>query len=682
VKRKGSTLSRRNISKKRRMSRKKNKTKKDSKKRVGLASKKIQMNIAKRKNKMFVELNKQIQKVEIYFNKKKLDTLKSGKSFDITKYVAYSKGLPLELIIHDKKGTKQKHKLDILSNKPFITRIDRATEIDMMRAQKLFSKIRMERALVFPLVTGTYSGPIMQENRYRFPCLRIDGDRQDKEVEDIIEVTVDLRYIPLGVSVEDDRIYLNISNSEGQIIYETVAHGPLENLRLEINLADRTGSTHGEYTIWGMLMTNLHTRGTEFTWHTTNRIKIYYGVEMPIVYQPPFGVYIPRLPPTDLPIPSDGLYGVRAYIDKHVVDPDEDFTITWDSTGAPRYEIRSGHATRIPEGGTYRYWPFTGDSERSLTTHASEAFLFEAADETATEFYADDWVILNYKVSSIRGSNRYDSNSLIVYVKPPGDSKPNPPVLGIERCGIINTPQGRLGGDQECGAGVYLFWSHETEEEGYFAIEKGRWEGEIPRFEIYRDSIPSDQRHLFVPLSDLNLNDTSIFRMYFRRPIEVPEIPDDIEGFEVVEEFGTGFFGSIEADWRSLYSNKVAIHIITPPILLSMFWEPLICSICFRWTPNNIADQYEFEVSDDPNFSDRERIFSRMQPAHPEDYEDIEGHEDCVELFGPVETLGCVSTEIFSDVRMLYARVRCIRGRDLGTSYGNWSNVLFLRIPE
>lgn len=252
--------------------------------------------------------------------------------------------------------------------------------------------------------------------------------------------------------------------------------------------------------------------------------------------------------------------------------------------------------------------------------------------------------------------------------------------MGIEQCGAF-----WRGPSRECGAGVYLLWSHSPEEEeGSFIIEKGIWESDIRRWSNYRSWIPSDQRHLFVPISDF-LNTTVIFRMYFSRIIRITPPEDFVGDIEEISEVGAGglhtLVDTLDVDWRSVYSNRVSIFTIAPPVLLRVYEEPRICAVCFRWTPIEKAEEYEYEVSDDPTFSNSERVHSRRQPARAEDYEDIESYDLAVEMFGPLETLGSVNID--SDLpgaRVIYVRVRSRKG--INITYSNWSNVLLYRIPE
>ncbi len=264
-------------------------------------------------------------------------------------------------------------------------------------------------------------------------------------------------------------------------------------------------------------------------------------------------------------------------------------------------------------------------------------------------------------------------NTLVVYVRPPGSRKPTPPVLSIEQCGVF------LGGpNRECGAGVYLFWSHspDEEEEGLFFIEKGIWESDICRWSGYRGWIPSDQRHLFVPISEF-LNTNVSFRMHFIHitlPLETGE----------VELIRVGF-NTVDADWsssESVCSNIVGIATIAPPVLLRVYEEPLICKVCFRWTTIEMAEEYEYEVSDDNTFSNRERVHSDRKSAREEDYEEGNEYYDILvgRFGGPLATIGCVYID--SDLpgaRVIYVRVR---SRRVPIHYSNWSNVLFYQIPE
>ena len=263
--------------------------------------------------------------------------------------------------------------------------------------------------------------------------------------------------------------------------------------------------------------------------------------------------------------------------------------------------------------------------------------------------------------------------------------RPAPPVLGIERCGDWVT-------ERDCGAGVYLCWHHRPEEaEGSFAIEKTFYEtGGTRHWEYYRSRIPASQRNLFVPISDFLINNVN-FRMRYSRIM--PPDPEEIEGEELYiirEAVPEDFFYSLDDEdtTYSMYSNIVGMVSQPPPVLLKAYRDLRICggAISFYWTPIEKIDNYEYEVSDDPTFMNRERVIREHIPAQAEDhaalYDDPEDYEAAVLFWGPLELLGVIYLDdsILSDAEVLYVHVRSLVGWPPKTFRSNWSNVLSLRL--
>lgn len=647
------------------------------------ALKKEEMNLCYQmdQNKLVLNLDDTAERVEVYAGKVKIGETGGGKNLDVTEYFSRAKGDELHFVSHGESGVKKSGYFDIAKFKEPVTsyRIRKGTsKLTDKRRRDLISRAGTISTSILPLITGTHTGGAAQENRYIFNCLRVDGSSRAAEVGDTLTVSTDFNLVPLGVSVQDDVLYLTIRNSDGEQVYETILRGtPLSGW--EINLADVTGSTSGEYTMRGMVMTDLGS--ADFTWWGTNSVTLYYGVDMPDISLEPIETRPFFIPPDT--IPADGWYDFHARTNKNVVDPNEEFTISWDewehpSVSSYQYRVSSQNSSRMPEGASSRYWDFDRDTERRFTTRAVDAFL-SARLGSDPRFFSEGWLYLEYLVyaRSLSGDRR--SNTIIVHVRPPGNIQPAPPLLGIEQCGAIGDP-----GDvpkPECGDGVHLFWSHSPEEEGGFIIETKSCGENDRHWRTYRAGIPSAQRSLFIPVSEFADNCMS-FRMYFSRLAlsgtseEIPDLGGDIGEIEVIDEVGSGLLGTISSDSRSVYSNSVGIHTILPPVMLRVWEEPRVCGhpLTFEWTAMDGATRYTYEVSSDPTFQDGERLVRGENYVGPGAF-----IPECP--FCDPEACGGVRPgdfDEFNGAQVLYIRVK--QWRTL--QHSNWSNVLFYRFSD
>ncbi len=666
-------------------------------------AKEMRVRLSDSGNRLVLDFAMPVRNAEVYLGKRKLGDLGAGRHFDVTRYVAESKGRSLWIAGMDEAGKVYGQSLQTMRTfrvlkTPFHKEWSRNTR----KADRLRSEQELLGRTVLPLVTGSYCGGAPQSDEFRLTILKVDGDGRNKEVGDAIEISVDFSTIPLGVTVRDDILYLSVSNSGGDVLHGNIHYfegsGPSG---FELDLAGATASTAGEYRVTALVMTDL-LGGGEFTWYPTNQILLYFGVEAPFVI--PGSYYVepiePPDPPEDVDIPNDGLDRFRAYTDKHVVDLDEEFTITWEEERNVRtYSVAPTMATNPPDGLVNNTQSMMADEDRRLSTTASGAFSVQTDiydEETGEyrhttvrdlgpEFFSDKWVVLHYHVYANRNDGIVRrSNTLVVYVRRPGSTKPSPPILGVERCGDWLT-------DRDCGAGVYLCWRHgPEEEEGHFIVEKALYEaGGTSRWEHYRLGIPPDQRNLFVPISDFfSKAGSTQFRMLFSRESPPGEIEiDDIE--EIRGVFGGLYSLADENPSYSQYSNVVSITALAPPVLLRVFEDDRLCpgTISFTWTPVERADDYEHEVSDDPSFRNRDRVVRDLQSAHAEDYsalyDSLEEYEEAVRLFGPSETqsglfLNSLPGAVLADAEVLFVRVRSRSGGPPCFLWSSWSNILLI----